>query len=782
MGSKRGKHLKIGLLISEYYDEFIRDACEGAMRAAEEMDTDLYLLAGGYLKADYRDDNKNNYEFENNSIFEFGIGTGLDALIIFLDNIAKLVCDEVRSEFLKKFGDIPMIIVASEMEGYSSIVFDNKGGFAHGVEYLVKEKGCKKIGYVSGPETSFDANQRLDAYREVLAKYNLPCEDKQIVYGNFSEYSDEVVQKLLDANPDLDAIAFANYHMAKGGYRFFEERGIAVGTDLAVIGFDDSDFAKLLTPSLTTTKADAKELGYQSLIKMCDMLKEIEQTGEKIIKKYRTDTSLIIRESCGGRSENLVQDNEILDPTLVEISKLVNILLFKNFDYSEKNSNLDFLKEHIYEIIRWMNINVYDRTLSYDLSRSVVRKFNGSIAKIMTRINETSSIFDLVQSVFDIYMPFILTENERLRFQDAKAEIYRNIQITVERKQKNNLQEKNILQWIMMDITRDTNGLGNEQEKYRLLLKKMHMLNIRSSFIMLYPQIAHCVDVESWVRPEYLTLKSYQKGEKTITPKEEFKRLPMENLFVVADGSNEKRKTLSISVLFSGYDQYGVLAVETTFENLLYIEPIRFQISSAIQTMNMFKDMEKMTKQLEINLLELKESNAFLDEVSKSDELTQIYNRRGFLVTSKKIVRNEENYGKKALFIYADMNNLKLVNDQFGHEEGDYSLKAIADILKAALGDNGIVGRMGGDEFAAFMLADEKQLAENAFEEGVIRRRITEETEALNQANDKPYYVSLSAGMRFFTIDEQVDFDRIMADADADLYQWKKVKRKEILK
>ena len=288
--------------------------------------------------------------------------------------------------------------------------------------------------------------------------------------------------------------------------------------------------------------------------------------------------------------------------------------------------------------------------------------------------------------------------------------------------------------------------------------------------------------MQNWVRPEYLTLKAYQKGENTITPPEEMNRLPMENLFVVADGKNEKRKTLSLNVLFSGYDQYGILAFETTFDNLLFIEALRFQISSAIQTMNLFSDKEKMTKQLEINLLELKESNAFLDEVSKSDELTQIYNRRGFLVTSKKIVRSEENYQKKALFIYADMNNLKLVNDRFGHEEGDYSLKSIADILKAALGENGIVGRMGGDEFAAFMIADEKQLAENTFEEDYIRRRIAEETEALNQSNDKPYYVSLSAGMRFFTIDEQVDFDRMMADADADLYQWKKVKRKEILK
>ena len=135
--------------------------------------------------------------------------------------------------------------------------------------------------------------------------------------------------------------------------------------------------------------------------------------------------------------------------------------------------------------------------------------------------------------------------------------------------------------------------------------------------------------------------------------------------------------------------------------------------------------------------MQIKESNAILDEMSKSDELTQIYNRRGFLTTVQHQVMHPANLDKQAIIIYADMNNLKVINDQFGHEEGDFSLKTLANILKDTFGDSGIVGRFGGDEFAAFTFTDDKDAAEK------IRARIAEITKEENEKNGKPYYLSL---------------------------------------
>ena len=129
--------------------------------------------------------------------------------------------------------------------------------------------------------------------------------------------------------------------------------------------------------------------------------------------------------------------------------------------------------------------------------------------------------------------------------------------------------------------------------------------------------------------------------------------------------------------------------------------------------------------------------------------------------------------------VYADMNNLKLVNDQFGHEEGDYALRLIGQILRDAVHSvpgTGEVGRVGGDEFCAFLITDRED------GERALRNSIDEITEQVNQESDKPYYVSMSAGMKSFICSEDVNISNELEQADIDLYVYKKKKRKNIMK
>ena len=69
--------------------------------------------------------------------------------------------------------------------------------------------------------------------------------------------------------------------------------------------------------------------------------------------------------------------------------------------------------------------------------------------------------------------------------------------------------------------------------------------------------------------------------------------------------------------------------------------------------------------------------------------------------------------GECVLVFYADMNNLKIINDRYGHEEGDFSLKLIARLLKENVSEKGIVGRIGGDDFAGVLYCVGDEFAEN---------------------------------------------------------------------
>lgn len=769
MGKER---INIGLLISEYCDIFAREVCVGAMHAAEEMDANLYILAGGYFDAPYMERNKSKYEYQNNYIFNFVTKQNIDVLVVLLGTIASNVDAKVQKKFLDKYKDIPIITIANKVDGYANVSFDNKGGFAQEVEYLVNSIGKRHIGIVCGPATNEDSIERLEAYKEVLQKYDIPVEERKIVYGNFTEYSDEAVEKLLDDNDDLDAIVFSNDYMALGGYRVMEGRGIKPGKDIAVVGFDDWPFASLMEPSLTTTRADSSELGYRAVKVACD-LKPGDDTD------VRLETTLVIRDSCGDRHkdalssvEGLVDfdlENATLDQLVAQISGSV-------FDEDTPEDVLVFVQDTLLELIEWMKEHVYQRDITDELYRQITKRFMDMNAKVMTRVDNISLVYELCEALALLFSKVASSDKNRMKIYSALAECYKNIMLLRERQQNNDRRENEMVNRVTMTIMRDLVNDDDQTENYEVLLSRMIHLDYKKSYLLLFPDVIRCRKNGRWKMPKELLVKAYQKGKSSHAPEEGEQSISVDDIFRNPFLEDNKRKTYAFSFLFSKDEQYGIFAVEPNVDNMITIEAITFQIASAIQTMRLFQSKEEVSAKLAESLEQLKETNAFLDEVSKSDELTQVYNRRGFQVTARRELQKPENMGRTAVVLYADMNNLKLINDKFGHEEGDYSLRTIAQILKNALGEDQIIGRLGGDEFAGFLFMDDKKY------EQILRKRITKVTEELNAGNDKPYYISMSVGMSSFINDGEARMNDAMVRADVDLYLQKKHKRNKILK
>lgn len=100
-------------------------------------------------------------------------------------------------------------------------MLDNRTGLAEAIEHLITVHGCRRIGFMSGPKTSEDAQERLNVYKEVLKKHGILYDDKRVGYGNFSKYVVNEVGELLDNNPDIEALVFANDQMAVAGYKSY---------------------------------------------------------------------------------------------------------------------------------------------------------------------------------------------------------------------------------------------------------------------------------------------------------------------------------------------------------------------------------------------------------------------------------------------------------------------------------------------------------------------------------------------------------------------------------
>lgn len=109
--------------------------------------------------------------------------------------------------------------------------------------HLIEEHHCSNILFVSGPAQNTDAKERKATYFEMMERYHLPVSDKMIAQGDYSEFIDRQVDHLLDDNPNAEAIVFANDEMAFAGYRVCEKRGLKVGKDILITGFDDCERA-----------------------------------------------------------------------------------------------------------------------------------------------------------------------------------------------------------------------------------------------------------------------------------------------------------------------------------------------------------------------------------------------------------------------------------------------------------------------------------------------------------------------------------------------------------
>jgi diguanylate cyclase (GGDEF)-like protein len=154
-----------------------------------------------------------------------------------------------------------------------------------------------------------------------------------------------------------------------------------------------------------------------------------------------------------------------------------------------------------------------------------------------------------------------------------------------------------------------------------------------------------------------------------------------------------------------------------------------------------------------------------------TDDLTGIYNRRGFLASATHHLKLAHRNSQDALLLYCDVDNLKGINDTFGHEAGDLALTRAAEALTATFRDSDILARLGGDEFA--VLASDASIASRQ----VIVPRIEQSLEKAN-IRESRFKLSFSIGMARFDPRAASTLGELMAHADWDMYLHKRQHRR----
>ncbi len=172
------------------------------------------------------------------------------------------------------------------------------------------------------------------------------------------------------------------------------------------------------------------------------------------------------------------------------------------------------------------------------------------------------------------------------------------------------------------------------------------------------------------------------------------------------------------------------------------------------------------------DITERKQAEEALKTLSLKDDLTGLFNRRGFFTLAEQALKTAERMGSEMILIFGDLDNLKGINDTFGHKEGDQALVIISQVLKETFRESDIIARIGGDEFVILAMNGHETSSEKLVE------RFEKVLNDHHLQTKRPFALSLTFGITCFNSQNPCSIDVLLAQADKVMYENKQKNRR----
>jgi diguanylate cyclase (GGDEF)-like protein/PAS domain S-box-containing protein len=221
------------------------------------------------------------------------------------------------------------------------------------------------------------------------------------------------------------------------------------------------------------------------------------------------------------------------------------------------------------------------------------------------------------------------------------------------------------------------------------------------------------------------------------------------------------RSLLGVPLIY-GNEVIGVLHFRSkktnayTERDLRLAERIGTQIAGAIANAQLFSDRKRMEEEIR--------------DMSLRDQMTELYNRRGFITLAEQQIRAANRAKRSMLLTFIDCDGLKGINDTLGHEEGDRALIDTANVLRQTFRESDVIARLGGDEFAVLSIDAADMNPED------FPKRLQQNIDAGNTKEARPYKLAMSWGMAVYDPGSPLSLDELMSSADERMYAQKKTK------
>lgn len=267
----------IGLIIPDISNPFFPEVARGVEDSAREKGYNVFLCNTNY-------DSSTEHHY-----IQLLVEKRVDGIIL-----ASGFQESAPQDF-ESIVAMPIVSLCTRFENVrnSFVVIDNERGGFIATKHLI-EQGYTAIGFIGDKGDELAEGQRYRGYRQAMAKFNLPIEERYVLAGDLKmETGHKIIKRMIEAHDLPQAFFVENDLMALGVIQGIKESRLEVPDDIAVVGFDDITFAAFPEISLTTVRQPKYEMGKLA----ADILLDHISKGPQVHKRYILEPELIIRSS-----------------------------------------------------------------------------------------------------------------------------------------------------------------------------------------------------------------------------------------------------------------------------------------------------------------------------------------------------------------------------------------------------------------------------------------------------------------------------------------------------
>jgi diguanylate cyclase (GGDEF)-like protein len=659
-----------------------------------------------------------------------------DGLIVFAP-----LLHEARSRYLRELSDqgYPVLFIATG-NGEPAISVDNASGIRQAVAHLVGH-GHRNIGFIAGdPYDTGDSASRLAAYRAAVAELEL-SDDPRLVAEGWHTFSGgyAAAKRIIASGATCTALVVSDDSSAIGAMQAIRDAGLRIPRDLAVIGFDDQPDALAQVPPLASIGAPLAEVGQQALTSMLAHLR-----GERALESLQLPTALTPRQSCGCAprvlSSLVAPERRLAAPAGVHGAR-------KDAAHARPEA---LVEQVIASVLTEAGLPRHERTarLGAELAQAFATRLRaGSSAGFQTTLMEVLQELELAGDAVDPWQEYISALRRRMNqlpadwqradtrrlAEDMLHQARTAISESAQRQVYQQQYHKDIAAHSLSELTAQLSVTLDQQQAVEVLDTYLADIGIRHARVALFE--AEEADPFAW---------SVVLNSQSETPGERFasRAFPPPALYPPDELLN-----LALVPLVFQDETLGYVAFDA--HNLEPCAMIARQLAATFKAARL---------------------HAQVHELSLTDALTGVYNRRYFDLFLANEVDRSQRFGRGLAIIMLDVDHFKAYNDTFGHPAGDQALQWIARRIRQLRRRADVIARIGGEEFALILPETD---AAGAHE---VASRIHA---AVASADDLQPPITISVGISILH-GADVVADVLIQQADRALYEAKRAGRNRI--